>query len=555
MDPHPTPDHETDASDSASSSNITIDNRAANRGLQGIFHGPVTIANFIPRTLIALSAITLVIVALNAGASLIVGSSPLERQLRAWGLVPERFSAEQPDETLILVVPFFRPEGVVDSDAQHEIARAIRQQATQLQLARVRVEELRQDGFRPEDQQTARRLGERYRASMIIWGADTGVRVEVSFLHLREPAFAASQVTINETQKVQLDPGPAYVRLITDALPRQFTFLALFALGQSAFSREEYTSATSIIERALAQLSGIEQPPQGSADAYFRLGWLYQVPGNDPKRAQAQYDQSLALDPGNPRTYTNRGAAHFSQNNLGDAISDLNQAIELDRTYARAYTNRGFVRQVQGDVIRAIQDLDQAIELDPEAEVAYVNRSMIRYAQGNTAGAIQDLDQAIKLDPKDAQAYSNRGAARTAQGNRQEALHDLNRAIDLNPNLVEAYINRGNTRVLEGDRVGALQDCDKAITLAPDNAKAHGCRGVVHYVQGDLAGAKRDLDQAIGLNPKLAAAYLLRAIIHQSQGDTSGAIADYLQARALSKPNEQIYGAATLALTALGATP
>lgn len=555
MDPHPTPGHETGTADTASSSDIKIDNRAANRGAQGIFHGPVTIASLIPRTLIALAAVTLAIVALNAGASLIIGSSPLEHQLRARGLLPERFGAEQPGETLILVVPFFRSPGVVDSDAQHEIARAIREQAAQLHLSRVRVEELRQDGFRPEDQQTARTLGERYRASMIIWGADTSVRVEVSFLHMREPTFAASQVTINETEKALVASGPAYVHLITDALPRQFTFLALFALGQSAFSREEYSAATSIIERALAQLAGIEHPPQGSAEAYFRLGWLYQVPGGDPKRAQAQYDQSLALDPHNPQAYTNRGAAHYSQNNLGGAISDLNRAIEIDPQYARAYTNRGLIRQAQGNLAEATQDLNRAIELDPQAEVAYVNRSIIRYAQGNTAGAIQDLDQAIKLDPEDAQAYSNRGAARTAQGDRQEALQDLNRAIDLNPKLVEAYINRGNTRILEGDRAGALQDFDKAIALDPDSAKAYGSRGAAHYAQGDLAGARRDLDQAIRLDPKLAAAYLLRAIIRQSQGDTSGAIADYLQVRALSKPDDRMYSVATLALTALGQTP
>ena len=62
----------------------------------------------------------------------------------------------------------------------------------------------------------ARKLGERYGASMVIWGSDTGVRVTVNLLNLKEPDYSAAAVKINETERTQLANPSAYARFITE---------------------------------------------------------------------------------------------------------------------------------------------------------------------------------------------------------------------------------------------------------------------------------------------------------------------------------------------------
>ena len=66
------------------------------------------------------------------------------------------------------------------------------------------------------------------------------------------------------------------------------------------------------------------------------------------RRAIADYDQAIRLDPKDATAYNNRGSARYDRKEYDGAIADYDQAIRLDPKYATAYNNRGSARDAKG---------------------------------------------------------------------------------------------------------------------------------------------------------------------------------------------------------------
>jgi tetratricopeptide (TPR) repeat protein len=464
-------------------------------------------------------------------------------QFQEWGLLatstptpaatptPLPFAPAGEGETLIVIASFHHSEGIPDTEAHNEIRRAIQRAKEDLGYANLRVE-VEPARVQADDREGAEELGERYDASMVIWGADTGVRVTVNYLNLRHPEFEAADVRISETERTQMADPSAYAEFVTQDLPGQLTFLSLLAIAKSYDIEEAYAESLDVLEKAIESLAHGTEPPEGLADAYFGLGWLHQGMGDD-EQAIADYDRAIALEPDHARAYHNRGVARFDQGDLEGAIADYTQAIALDPDCASAYYSRGVARHDRGDLEGAIADYTQAIALEPDDASAYYNRGVARHDRGDLDGAIADYTQAIALDPYYARACHGRGVARSDQGDLEGAIADYTQAIALDSDWASAYYSRASARYDQRDLEGAVADLDQVIALDPDDARAYYNRAIARYDQRDLEGAIADLDQAIALEPDDASAYYNRGLARYGQLDLKGAIADYTQAIAL----------------------
>jgi excisionase family DNA binding protein len=148
------------------------------------------------------------IVALLAGLFGILADSDMRDKLYdTFASAP--FSAAQEGETLIVIATFHRPEGIADYDIDGEIKRAIKDQLELLELNNIRVE-VEPTAIETDNQEMAESLGKKYNATLIIWGADTGARVEVNFLNLEEPKTDGSNINISETERSQIAAPDAY---------------------------------------------------------------------------------------------------------------------------------------------------------------------------------------------------------------------------------------------------------------------------------------------------------------------------------------------------------
>lgn len=438
---------------------------------------------------------------------------------------PLPFASASKDETLILIATFYHTEGVADTDAHNEIRRAIAAAIAELEVKNLRVE-VEPTRLTGDDQAEAKKLGERYGASMVIWGADTGVRVTVNFLNLKEPDYEGAAVQISETERAQLANPSAYARFITTDLPGQLTFLALFAVGQSYFTHTDYAAALRVIEAAIAALPAQLAPPQGAAEAYFRLGWLYQNQGK-LQQTLANYNKAIELDPKNSLAYNNRGLIYDQQGDYPHAISDFSKAIELVPTHFAAFTNRGVVYYRQGNYQQAMADYNQALELNPQNATAYYNRGLTYAAQGDLPQAIADYTKALELTPQDGDIYYNRAEAYANQDDYEQAIRDYTKVLELEPRAADAANNRGDVYAAQGNYQQALADYTKAVEFDPNYVLSWNSLCRINSLAGSPAKGMDACQRAVELAPDEGVVRDSRGLARALTGDYSGAIEDF----------------------------
>jgi len=465
------------------------------------------------------------IIALLGVISILADFGGAKQQVMEWGKelgILKDFPDASIGETLIVIATFHHTEGVPATDAPNKILKAIKNARDQLGIQNLRIE-VESTRLLADDQTGAEKLGKRYNASIVIWGANTDVDSTVRFLNTREP----NPVTIPSDTSPLANPS-AYATFVTKDLREQLTFLALFAIGQSYYIKGAYADAARVIEKAIGAVPEATQL-EGIPDAFFDLSWLYQVLDN-PQQAIVNSTKAIELNPHYEEAFGNRGIARGAQGDLAGAIADFTKAIELKPNDAKAYYNRGNARRNLGDRAGALIDYDRAIELKPNDAEAYTNRGNVRRLQGDLLGAIVDLTKAIELRPDLAEAYHNRGIARMVQRDVPAAIADFSKAIYLRPDDAATYYFRGNARSQIGDLPGAIADFSKAIELKPDLAEAYSHRGNLRSQKSDLPGTIADYSKAIELKPDFAEAYANRAGSYALQGNLVGAIADYSKA-------------------------
>jgi tetratricopeptide (TPR) repeat protein len=282
-------------------------------------------------------------------------------------------------------------------------------------------------------------------------------------------------------------------------------------------------------KRAIADYNEAIRLDPNDARTYSNRGASYTDLGQH-KRAIADHNEAIRLDPNDAKTYSNRGTSYSALELHDLAIADFDKAIGLDPSLAGVYSNRGNTYGALGQHKRAIADHNEAIRLDPNDIEAYYNRGTSYFTLGQHEQAISDFDKAIRLDPGYAKAYHNRGTSYFTLGQHEQAISDFDKAIRLDPKDANAYYNRGTSYSELGQHEQAISDFDKAIRLDPKDAGAYRNRGTSYFTLGQHEQAISDFDKAIRLDPDYAKAYHNRAINYASLGQNGKAIADYDEA-------------------------
>ncbi len=131
----------------------------------------------------------------------------------------------------------------------------------------------------------------------------------------------------------------------------------------------------------------------------------------DPQKALQYLNESLRLDPDNPRAYNNRGVAYFSMGAYELAVRDYDKAIRLDRNYADAYNNRGITYFRLRQYEPAITDFDQVTKLKPEWVEAYLHRAECYKNLWQYDRALDNYSRATRINPVSTDSGQRRDSA------------------------------------------------------------------------------------------------------------------------------------------------
>lgn len=120
----------------------------------------------------------------------------------------------------------------------------------------------------------------------------------------------------------------------------------------------------------------------------------------DYTRAVGHCDKALRINPDDPLTYNERGAACSYLDRHDEAIADYTSALKLAPKLVRAYRNRASVYFYKGNYDAAVADSSKAIALDPKYASAYQVRAKAYQKLGKGDEARLDTEKAVLLAKK-----------------------------------------------------------------------------------------------------------------------------------------------------------
>ncbi|MBD2563125.1 MULTISPECIES: serine protease [Nostoc] len=193
------------------------------------------------------------------------------------------------------------------------------------------------------------------------------------------------------------------------------------------------------------------------ADVYFSRANLYSDSG-DYRRAIADYNQVLRLNPKNASAYALRGLNHQRRGDNQAAIKDFNSAVQIDPNNAVAYFARGISYHFQGDYQGALAAYEKATVQDAKLIAAVNNLGLIKYELQDIEGAIRQFQASIKIDSKSAEPQLALATALYVKGDREQALELAQAALRLDKRFADLDVLKKN---LWGDRI--LADVQKLL--------------------------------------------------------------------------------------------
>ncbi len=289
--------------------------------------------------------------------------------------------------------------------------------------------------------------------------------------------------------------------------------------------------------------------PDNSVAAYTHRA--FQAVQDDPAQAVQIIDTALALDPGNPILYVERGAANQRQAQLDDARRDLETARRLGPAH---WTMPQLLLSTMSDNLNEVFDLfDEIIAERPDDWFPLFFRGAIYYQSGAYDIAQDNIDQAIALAPTANFPYIYGALLAMHEGRIDDAGAMIRTILEQYPDpdfmnrLIAAFFG-GSALDSYGYKLSAFGNMvlgryDDALDAA-ESGLEHASRDVDLYVirgfsqcaLGDYAQAEQSYTNAIGLEPNFTMIYLLRAEVRRKQRSFTTAAAD------LQAVNQSIHG-------------
>lgn len=201
----------------------------------------------------------------------------------------------------------------------------------------------------------------------------------------------------------------------------------LRALGYLGSSEPDH------VDGAKLSAEASRTPGSFNNEGLILRGW------GDRARAQAAFEQALALDPKHAASLLNLSELLFSSGQnadrsdrllLGAVTAGTPQGAEQVVTRARAWREKG-------QMARGLALLDAAVESQPADATLRLWRGRYRMEQPDCPGALLDFVQATALAPLDAMAHASLGLARGCVGDTAGAKLALSKSLALDPNQPE----------------------------------------------------------------------------------------------------------------------
>jgi serine/threonine-protein kinase len=267
-------------------------------------------------------------------------------------------------------------------------------------------------------------------------------------------------------------------------------------------------------------------------NAYLQ-GHFYLLRRNleDYRRAIAQYDQAIRLDPDYALAYAERSEAWTLSGDLSGqgktawpkARSDAERAVAIAPALAEAHAALGWVRFfAEWKFAEGLSELKRAQELSPANPTTNELLARVIVYVGKLNEAEKQARHAVELDPLSGSAQNNLARVLWFEGKLDQADAVGRKTAELTPAAASSHRWQVLVAIKRGDSETALREAQ----LEPDPTYRLFLLALAHYVRGDRAAADVSLAELIAKSRDIAAYQI--AEIYAARGETDKAF-EWLQ--------------------------
>jgi tetratricopeptide (TPR) repeat protein len=213
-----------------------------------------------------------------------------------------------------------------------------------------------------------------------------------------------------------------------------------------------------------------------------------------------------------------RGEVYLAQKNAAAAEQEWRKTIELNPQNYQAYVMLGMLKRMQNQLPQAIKEIDQLIARNDKLPQAYILKSQYLTQSKDTSGAIENLRKALKLDPENPIASNDLAwIFCETNSNLEEALSLAKTAKKKFPEDVEISDTLGWVYYKMKNYALAIDQLSFSLNNRKQPAAENYYRlGMAQYAKGDILQAKQNLKKSLALNPKFEGAEEARKILKSS---------------------------------------
>ncbi|MEM1354636.1 MAG: tetratricopeptide repeat protein [Planctomycetota bacterium] len=187
------------------------------------------------------------------------------------------------------------------------------------------------------------------------------------------------------------------------------------------------------------------------------------------KEAADALQQSLAIDPEDPQTFSQLALAFDGQGKNTEALDAARNAVRLAPDHPFTHYVLGFMFLLNGKLIDAERAGQQALQLGPDNPEHYRLLAMIRAEDSNHTAALKLVEQGLSIDPQNSECLNLRSQLLIKLGRRDEAAQASGALLASSPDNARSHANAGWTALHRNQTKEALNHFKESLRLEPGN--------------------------------------------------------------------------------------
>jgi serine/threonine-protein kinase len=229
-------------------------------------------------------------------------------------------------------------------------------------------------------------------------------------------------------------------------------------------------------------------PGASSVEVMATLAAIYETQGKTAEAGEI-YAELLRANPDLPIVHYLAAWFAYHQDQLDNAVREMEQAIKLAPAFSLAWSGLGYLRDLQGDLAAAKAAHKQALEIMPSNVNALLGLGALALQEGNSTDALTYFQEALQQQPEYIKAVPDETGSIL---------------VSAHLNLALAYERLGRAQDAGRELAAMRQLAEAAVAALPSHPQARFQLAVACWLAGETDKAETAYTEAARCNASLA---------------------------------------------------